>query len=107
MPFQIQVNQSLSCWAEQLLKNPKFKPPFAHMPSRQAMRSNCFIIIFIPYNVLSGGGGLPQIGGGGGFSGLDTELDTDGQPYPTILFVSQGFQLMFRIEEQILDNAFI
>ncbi len=48
-------------------------------------------------------GGLPQKEGGG-FSGLNTKPDTDGQPYPTILFVSQGFQLMFRIKEQILDT---
>jgi hypothetical protein len=32
---------------------------------------------------------------GEGFSGLNTKPDTDGQPYPTILYTSQGFQINF------------
>ncbi len=36
---------------------------------------------------------MPQKDGGGGFSGLNAKPDTDGQPYLTIPYISQGFQI--------------
>ena len=45
-----------------------------------------------------GGGGLPQKGKAGGFSGLNDKLDTDGQPYPTILYTSQGLLNKFGLD---------
>jgi hypothetical protein len=48
-------------------------PPPPTWPGRQAICSNYFISIFIPYQVPRVEGGLPQKGGGGGgFSGLNT-----------------------------------
>ncbi len=35
-----------------------------------------------------------NIGGGGGLSGLNDKPDTDGQPYLTISYSSQGFQII-------------
>ncbi len=48
--------------------------------------------IFLSHSMW-GGGGLPQKERGG-FSGLSTK---PGQPYQTILYTSQGFQIMFWI----------
>ncbi len=60
---------------------------------RQAIRSNSFITISIHYHIPRGGGGCHRKVGEG-FSGLNTKLDTDGQPYLTIPYTSQGFQII-------------
>ncbi len=55
--------------------------------------SNCFITISIPYHgPQEGGGGLPCHRKGGGFSGLNTKADTDGQPDLTIPYTNHGLQ---------------
>jgi hypothetical protein len=48
--------------------------------------------IHIPYH-FSGGWGVATEREGG-FSGLNTKPDTDGQPYLTIPYTSQGFQII-------------
>ncbi len=51
-----------------------------------------------PYSITSyGGGGLPQKGEGES-SGLNDKPDNDGQPYLTILYTNQGFQIKFWLD---------
>ncbi len=95
-------NRLLGCFPEQLLKNQSSKIDILRYrltvvcPHSQVdKRYGQIVSSAFPYTMSRGRGGRGcQRKMGEGFSGLNTKLDTDGQPYLTIPYTSQGFQMI-------------